>query len=651
MQPRGFTVPLRDRIIGGLVLCTSLAWAEDYRLTQAGWTLRVDASGNMVALADQQGRQLIRSDLGDNRIRVALVPAGKSAADVADADLIPARRDDRPKSVLPGVDRLLFTYSLAPEMMLKLRYEIIFTRIGGFTTLQRQVTLEGISTTVQSDVLLVVGNNLTLPAEQHGVFVPRIDGLGERLETLPDRQWAWLLGGEPRRPAAVPNERLAVPVLSEWNGGTDLRLTHIADPFFTTGMRLADPARKRNGEFNCVYLGTKVPFSRSERRTFSTVLHEGGDETAMKAWYAIGLFGIPEGPDWLHDVAWQHYDYLSHGGKGWFEDIDALDKLIPRSDRSRILLTIHGWYDMLGRYTFNEKTRRLDDEWTAFPNAAKMKDKGFATLDSVRMSKTELHRRIRYAKDRGFRVCLYFADGMTACEGAADIYAPDEVLASGGWVGPDTVGKPYMQNPSHPRVYRRYLDYLTALMNEYGHDLDALVWDETFHVRWNAIGKQPKPDYAAVKMMTLARQCTQQVTLMQPQCALLASDDLGLTSDGKTYWTEMPPYAIVMHGTYQDSHAQPETWPYGLFPNLRNVLWSCNWQAVTHWDYTEFGMKHYDTPVATSNGYQDDKGIARLTPAQREALLVLFNERKGRRQQLRWLTGPPPVFMPASPQP
>ena len=119
------------------------------------------------------------------------------------------------------------------------------------------------------------------------------------------------------------------------------------------------------------------------------------------------LSDVPPGPDWLHDIALQHYDYMSHGGRGWFEDIDALEKHIAREDRGKVLLTISGWYDAIGRYTFDERTGALDDKWTLYPNLSAFKDK-FPNAAALPMSKAEMHRWMRYARDRGFKVALYF---------------------------------------------------------------------------------------------------------------------------------------------------------------------------------------------------------------------------------------------------
>jgi hypothetical protein len=384
-----------------------------------------------------------------------------------------------------------------------------------------------------------------------------------------------------------------------------------------------------------------LPIDAPFTRTFWTAIHNGGPEEAMKVWYATALADVPPGPDWLHDIAWQHYDYLSHGGKGWFEDLDAVERYVAREDRPKTIFALHGWYDVLGRYTFDAEKGRLDDSWTAFPNAPAVKEKGFPTSESVPMTKAEMHRRIRYAKDRGVRVALYFADGMTACEGAGR-FTEDRVLFWGGWNGPDTIGKAYAQNPLVPDVYKWYVDYLKALLAEYGQEIDALVWDETFMVRAASTSPEnagPK-QYVAPAMMRLVRELTRTTTAYRKDLAFLTSDCIGATGDEKTRWLDVPPYAIMAHGTYQDSHSRPSVWPYGIFPNFRNVLWSCNWSAVTKFDWTKLGVERYDTPVATSNGWLDDKGIAHLTDDERNQVLTLFNARKTRRQELKWLANP-----------
>jgi len=107
------------------------------------------------------------------------------------------------------------------------------------------------------------------------------------------------------------------------------------------------------------------------------------------------------------------------------------------------------------------------------------------------------------------------------------------------------------------------------------------------------------------------------------QVAFMASDCIGVFN-----WVTKPPYALVADGTYQDTHCAPEAWSYGIFPNFRNVLWSCNWEPVTHWDYTEFGARNYQTAVAISNGWGDYCGFAAMSPAMKQKVLRLFDWHK-----------------------
>ena len=74
-----------------------------------------------------------------------------------------------------------------------------------------------------------------------------------------------------------------------------------------------------------------------------------------------------------------------------------------------------------------------------------------------------MHRRIHYAKDKGFRVGIYYADGTNASDGVKEIYDPSKVLHWGGWEGPDTKGKTYAQNPLHPEVREFFLSSTSRL--------------------------------------------------------------------------------------------------------------------------------------------------------------------------------------------
>ncbi len=235
---------------------------------------------------------------------------------------------------------------------------------------------------------------------------------------------------------------------------------------------------------------------------------------------------------------------------------------------------------------------------------------------------------------------------MSAGDGLAGIYQPDRVLYWGGWVGPDTKGKTYCQNPLHPAVRSFFIQYIKALLREFGGDIDALVWDETFHVDTGSLGSEKVPGYADRSLMRLVRDLTSEVHAYNRESgrslAFLASDCIGVNK-----WVNKPPYALVADGTYQDTHCDPESWSYGIFPNYRNALWSCNWEPVTHFDYTEFGVREYQAAVAVSNGYGDNVGFAKMSAEMRKKVLDLFNWRKQSRTRLRWFSKLP-VFQETS---
>jgi hypothetical protein len=141
--------------------------------------------------------------------------------------------------------------------------------------------------------------------------------------------------------------------------------------------------------------------------------------------------------------------------------------------------------------------------------------------------------------------------------------------------------------------------------------------------------------YAERAMMRLVRDVTALVEEYNRrhsrQIALLTSDCLGAFGD------ELKgPYALVSHGTYQDSWCQPRAWSYGIFANYRNVLWSCCWWPMSKWSWVEFGVHQYQAPVSISNGWGDDIGFAEMTPAQQARVLSLFQWRRQNRTRLKW---------------
>jgi hypothetical protein len=435
---------------------------------------------------------------------------------------------------------------------------------------------------------------------------------------------------------------LALPMVSLPAARQPGRILLATDPYFSTlfqgdSVEWTYPA-KGGLENGC------------ETRTLVVALHPGAVEESLDWFFRQLLPHVPAGPAWLRDIALVDFDYLSDGGQGWFRDIGALAVALPKTDRRQVFLCLHGWYDFLGRYCFNAGARQLDEQWTAFSSYELARNAhpfgtiggervpmGFGNCKPARMSLAEVHRRLRYARSRGFRAGLYFADGMNAGDGLPD-FDPSRVLEWGGWQGPDSKGESYYQNPLHPDVRGFFLNYTRALLAEFGPDLDALVWDETFHVPCGKLGTDAWPGYADRAMMRLVREVTGLVDEYKRrhggQIALLTSDCLG------AFGAELKgPYALVAHGTYQDSWCQPGAWPYGIFANYRNVLWSCCWWHVSKWPWVELGVRQYQAPVSISNGWGDDLGFAELTPEQQGRVLELFHWRKRHPTRLHWLEG------------
>jgi hypothetical protein len=541
----------------------------------------------------------------------------------------------KPAAVTREVSGVAFTYHWPEEPGMEVILQHRLTRKHETLTWTRELQVRG-AAKLASDLTVSVESGLpALPAD---TWLPLVNGVGAPLGT--NAAAAYRFAGAVPRPGAL----LALPMLSVPAQGSSSRelpgrMLLAADPYFSvlftrTALEWTYPAQA-GLENGC------------ERRTIVLSRHEGSPEQSLDCFCRTVLADVPPGPKWLHEVALVDYDYLSDGGQGWFCDIDALTAALPKADRHRVLLCLHGWYDFLGRYCFDRKTGKFDTEWTVFSNYEKAKqapafgeiggervEVGFANCKPVRMSLREVHERLNYARARGFRVGLYFADGMNAGNGLAD-FDPSCVLRWGGWEGSDSKGRSYLQNPLHPKVRAFYLEYAKALLAEFGPDIDMLNWDETFHITPGELGNEGAPGYADRAMMRLTREISRLVEdydrIHKRQIAFLTSDCLGAVGH------EIGgPYALVAHGTFQDSWCQPRAWSYGIFSNYRNVLWSCCWWPVTKWSWIDFGVRHYQAAVSLSNGWGNDKGFSEMTEEQRARALALFEWRKDKPTKLKW---------------
>lgn len=435
---------------------------------------------------------------------------------------------------------------------------------------------------------------------------------------------------------------LALPVVA-FDSGAGSAAAVMMDPTFSSLVETQRTAAQVSGTIRFRYLGSRVPISGPEQRRFALWIgseaagaqadrgnRRAFAERAIDAFFALMLSDVPPGPAWLHEIAMVDYDYLSDNGQGWDRDLKVLAEWLKPGERRRVALCLHGWYDALGPYCFDAATGQMKKEWVAFQPTRK-----------VRLTQDELKRRLRAARELGFRALLYFGDGLASDSGVPS-YRDDWAYrdAKGekipGWQGPDTFGKTYMLNPSHPEVVRWYLAYVDALLKTYGAEFDGLVWDETFHARLGQIATKPQPAYCDRALMALTKEIARRVHAFDPQKVFLASDCIGIPG-----FEDVPGYAMVAHGTWQDSWCYPAAWSYGLFPNWRNVLWSCNWSPVSNYHFTRWAVRHFGVPVAISNGWGDDLGPSELRPFQRDEILRLFRQRLQQKDRVRYLAEDP----------
>lgn len=430
-------------------------------------------------------------------------------------------------------------------------------------------------------------------------------------------------------PARNDDRSLALPLASDGSTIGDWRITVFTDPFYAT--------RFTSEHVEWTYPAPLGLENGREERSMELVLHPGGLGEALAQFSRGALPGVPAGPRWLHDIAMVGFDYLSDGGEGWFRDGDRLASSLTRAERRRVFLCLHGWYDFIGRYCFTPGQPGLDQEWTAFPKAAEVNrthvrqeiggtpvEFGFAGARALPMTADEVRRRLRWARKLGFRVGLYFADGLSAGDGLPG-FDERRVLYWGGWRGPDSAGRTYCQNPLLPEVQEFFTEYLEVLLREFGADVDALVWDETFHVPAGTMVVGPGGGYADRAMLRLVDRLRQRVDRFnrehRREVAFLVSDCAGVLPKPS------PPCALFAHGTYQDSHYRPDAWGPAFYPNHRNVAWSTCWWPISKWDWVQEGARRYGAPVPISNGWGDDLGLAEMTPEIRERFLGLFRER------------------------
>jgi hypothetical protein len=227
---------------------------------------------------------------------------------------------------------------------------------------------------------------------------------------------------------------LSVPSMDEYLYSTSSStigktvLTTLCDPYHLTNFELGYTSNQSRWSFalNCsdVNIGCFID-EPILQRSFYTTLSDRGDisvDSRMQRLYLTALKHIPAAPSWTKEIALTDYDYFSPlppSLNGFEADMDALALKIPIEKRGSVAVCIHGWYGLIGQYTLasmNDTT--LIDSWIVFPDGADYINKVTKLpMGPINMTKQGVHQRINKAKEYGFRVLLYFADGLNTCEG------------------------------------------------------------------------------------------------------------------------------------------------------------------------------------------------------------------------------------------
>ena len=283
--------------------------------------------------------------------------------------------------------------------------------------------------------------------------------------------------GNPR--TGKETQQLAIPMISmgspqKWTGAV------MADPTFSSLYQ--SPCRRRNSRLAQLSLLGKPRSDLRQRETHVGCVACSRREAARSVRCGGGRHvcddapGRSPGPAWLHEIAMIDYDYLSDKGLGWERDVRLLAEWLTPAERRRTALCLHGWYDALGSYCYDASTGQMKTDWLAFGPSQK-----------IRMTRGELKRRLRLARDLGFRVLLYFGDGMTADSRAAGyhddwVYRDPQDKPISGWQGPDTFGPTFWLNPAAsrslllvPRLHGRALEDLRRRSGRPGLGRDVRV--------------------------------------------------------------------------------------------------------------------------------------------------------------------------------
>ncbi len=387
----------------------------------------------------------------------------------------------------------------------------------------------------------------------------------------------------------------------------------VPDPTFGSLWELTIADGQVTGSVRYRYAGSKVPpwGGQKEVRRFglwvATAKKDEPFGRSINAFFRLMLPDVPPGPAWLHKIAMVGYDFLSDGGRGWENDVRELARWLTPEERRRVALCLHGWYEDLGGYSFDDAKKEIKPQWVAMGRTRK-----------VPMSRKEVRRRLELARGLGFRTLLYFGTALTQDDGARS-YRPDWDLVTlegkkrAGWAGPDTLGRTFMRNPAHPQVIQWYQDYLAALLGAFGPALDGFVWDSTFYIRVGTVCRTPRPAYCDRAMFGLVKTLTAQVNAADRQKVFLTSDCL-------PWWigANVPGYGMVADGTFQEHGVRSRGLVLWAVSQLEERAVELQLEFALRFSVHPMGRGTLCAPVAISNGWGDDRGPSQWTPEERE---------------------------------
>ncbi|MGC8643745.1 MAG: hypothetical protein ACP5XB_28125, partial [Isosphaeraceae bacterium] len=247
-------------------------------LFQKGTAVKLNGQGFPVRF-ERSGKPLLPSPEAEKRAGTLSLGKAKYSLDTPTE----TRRLDE------GRVQYVFAVPSRPRITLELTVTLHVNAAGA--SLRRDITIRA-DEKLASD--LTVSWPL-MPRLGSDTWLPRIDGTGGPLGDQPAAlyQFAGLAPGD--------GAHLAIPMVSTPLPSSALRATVLTDPFFST--------RFARGAVAWRYPAAVGLEGKIEKRSLALVIHEGGPEEAIAAFFREALSDVPPGPPWLHEIAMVDYDF------------------------------------------------------------------------------------------------------------------------------------------------------------------------------------------------------------------------------------------------------------------------------------------------------------------------------------------------------